>query len=93
LTLSFVSDYRFVGAIVEWVRRILALTYLIIPNSPPPILLVMQVLTNKFFNPAFHHLISPIDLSFRIRILLFFDEHLLIMGKIFRGDLLSRAST
>jgi hypothetical protein len=25
-----------VGAIVEWVRRILALTYLIIPNSPPP---------------------------------------------------------
>jgi hypothetical protein len=24
------------GEVVEWVRRILALTYLIIPNGPPP---------------------------------------------------------
>ena len=68
------------GAIVEWVRRILALTYLRISNSTPPILLVMQVFISKFFNPAFHDLISPIDLSFRVRILLFFEECLLIMG-------------
>jgi hypothetical protein len=44
------------------------------------ILLVTQVLTGKFFNPAFVYLISSTGLSLKIRILLFFDEHLLIMG-------------
>jgi hypothetical protein len=58
----------------------LALTYLIIPIALLLILLVMQVLTSKFFNPAFCHLINPIDLSFKTGILLFFEEHLLIIG-------------
>jgi len=34
---------------------------------------------SKSSNPVFHYLISPIDLSFKIRILLFFEKHLLII--------------
>jgi hypothetical protein len=44
------------------------------------ILLVTQMHTSKFFNPAFHHLINPMDLSFKIWTLLFSKEYLLIMG-------------
>jgi hypothetical protein len=44
------------------------------------ILLLGQVLISKFSNPAFCHIISPIDLSFKIGILPFFEEHLLIIG-------------
>ena len=33
---TLLNAFVLVGAIVEWVGRILALTYLIIPNSPPP---------------------------------------------------------
>jgi len=40
----------------------------------------MQELPSKFSNPAFCYLISPIALSFKIGILLFFEEHLLIIG-------------
>jgi hypothetical protein len=40
----------------------------------------MQEFPSKFLNPAFCHLISPIDLSFKIRILLFFEDYLLIIG-------------
>jgi hypothetical protein len=35
---------------------------------------------SKSSNPTFRHLISPIDLSFKISTLLFFEEHLLIIG-------------
>jgi len=40
----------------------------------------MQGLQSKFSNPAFCDLISPIGLSFKMGILLFFEEHLLIIG-------------
>jgi hypothetical protein len=45
-----------------------------------PILLLRLGLPSKFSNPDFCHLINSIDLSFEIRILLFFEEHLLIIG-------------
>jgi len=43
------------------------------------ILLLRLGLTSKFSNPASCHLISSIDLSLEIKILLFFEEHLLII--------------
>jgi hypothetical protein len=46
----------------------------------PLILLLMQGLPSKFSNPSFCNLISPMDLSFKIGILLFFEEDLLIIG-------------
>jgi hypothetical protein len=42
------------------------------------ILLLRQGLMSKYSNPVFCHLIGPIDLFFKIRILLFFKKHLLI---------------
>jgi hypothetical protein len=41
----------------------------------------MQEFPSKFLNPAFCHLISLIDLSFKIGTPLFFEEHLLIIGR------------
>jgi len=43
------------------------------------ILLLRQVLTNKFSNPAFHHLISPIGFCLQFGILSFFEELLLLI--------------
>lgn len=44
------------------------------------ILLLRQGVISKFSYLAFHHLISPIGSSLKIGILLFSEEHLLIMG-------------
>jgi hypothetical protein len=55
-----------------------------LPDNPcSPFLLIpllRQRLPSKFSNPAFCHLISPIDSSFKIGILIFFKEPLLIIG-------------
>jgi hypothetical protein len=49
-------------------------------SALPLILLLMQRLPSNCSNPAISHLISPIDLSFKIGTLLFFEEDLLIIG-------------
>jgi hypothetical protein len=56
---------------VAWMRRVFVLTHLVVPYSNPLILLLMQGFPSEFSNPAFCHLISPIDLFFKIGTLLF----------------------
>jgi hypothetical protein len=48
--------------------------------SLSPILLLRLGLMNKFSNPAFHHLIKPMDLFLKTGILTFSEKHLLITG-------------
>ena len=53
----------------------------------------MQGLPSKFSNPAFCHLISPIDLSSKSGSSHFPGSLCRLRGEVFRRDLLGRAST
>jgi hypothetical protein len=66
---------------IEWVGRVLGAhlfnkSLMALPLIP----LLRQGITSKFSNPTIPHLISPMDLSLKIRILPFSELPLLITG-------------